>query len=33
MLAVYKPQGMTPYGRRKQYEQQYMGSPGMDTNL
>lgn len=27
-LAVYKPRGMTPYGWRKQYEQQDMGSPG-----
>src|SRR5687768_105588 len=27
-LAVYKPRGMTPYGWRKQYEQQDAGSPG-----
>ncbi|MDP9202749.1 MAG: hypothetical protein M3P26_12560, partial [Gemmatimonadota bacterium] len=26
-LAVYKPRGMTPYGRRKQHEQRMVSQP------
>ena len=27
ILAVYKPQGVTPYGRRKQHEQRTVSQP------